>query len=1439
MPIRKFRDNQTGQIHIVDWNLPRDPTDQELDQEIRKQEQPPASMAPGSGMPAASRGFNLPPALNNPASRAKVRLGDIQDPSLRHGLATGMNELLNTPVTTRLGLDEAMRGFESRHQTPQSTLDIQQSTPYAQPADPAATGEAIRHITPGHILAAGSMGSEGIIPLASNALLGAGGASRMVDPQASGWEKAGGALEAALSLLGGYGATRGMGGAAEAGPRAGAPPVAKPVRTGRFGEKIGESLNPAKGDLPLNIPKSEQPKLAEDMASAMDKPLGNLIKGSDQGQLGDIDQAIKEEQMMAASRRARHVREDRDLTLSEQKADAEAYQAALNAQRDLEASTGQLADRAANLRARTGLGQIDRNIEQTGTAAAGRRAATVKQEAKVQDEMGREIGASIDDMGQLNRSKLNSLDAAILDEQRGAQARRTASGRSEAKATLDEQKADAEWYKTQQAEAARKEAETQNRIRAGQIVDTADSIGSSDAAAEAAAAEAKAFNLARSTVKNDELRGLAKHVTEEPSPTTPPPVKVAPAASQAPSTPLPAALSKQLSELGITPEQASRLSPDDLNSLVTGLKAQGETAPPAAVIPQMSPASEKVAVKSPVTPASERVTPGLEGAKKTLISIEEAAAAKGVNPKTIRRAIKSGSLSASRVGRQWRIDPEDMNRMGQWGARTVPPVGHDVPGPVDMTPGPSQLSPGVRTIGTPKPRGKGDIRGINAVVKGDERLSEAMSGLNKSQRAAVYKEFAGRAKNVDPADHASLLDEVVKTAREGKLPGQKGSANIESLSGLGGGVVGAAAGGTQGDTPKERILNAILGGAGGAALGVSGARGLTLRRLLKESGDVPFVGGESPAIGKRIEEFLNGSGAKLPPELNADELISGIDSDLKNVGGELDEYFKGQQKLIDDESGAIATDLPKTLWSSPAVRSALGGTIGYNTAPDDKKLTGALLGAVGGGMAAPRSMSGLDRFLPYLGRASYESMLAGPAQISNALGNASTLLTTPFLEASRGHIQSAKNLVGEGVANPAAWRSALDGLRTGYREQRPVKYTGELPLGPSGRALNAVDRATKNIMETGGMDPEMVGHYTFTEDPVTEGIKGLQYLQQRVPGINAITPFIRTMGKQMELAAAHSPLRHIPTGFGSDGGYNFALRDTFPVANPFNTRSEALNPFQYTAMLPGAAAFAAGMGYLGGGTASPTLSAMYGGLAAPYQIGRSIDDYVSKGRGGGSDVMRAIAAQIPILGDVTKLIEDPSRFPGAFAERFVPPALNAIGDRTVREPRGDSAFDIEGYLKERIPGMREELPVKPNFFGQPEQRTPWGGLPEPLESRDPMAAELAKMGLLRYQQSPSLGGVDLSKQDESQLKSLRGQRMMDILDPILANKAQLGQFPDVVSQLPPAQKQLVDEMTAGRGVPQNQADIVRIFQQLGINMGTDEFKALRLAKIIQQMNGGQ
>ncbi len=57
-----------------------------------------------------------------------------------------------------------------------------------------------------------------------------------------------------------------------------------------------------------------------------------------------------------------------------------------------------------------------------------------------------------------------------------------------------------------------------------------------------------------------------------------------------------------------------------------------------------------------------------------MMSVQEAADWLNVSEKTVRRAIEAGALQASRIGRQWRISPEDLRHFVE--GRSNAPVRH-------------------------------------------------------------------------------------------------------------------------------------------------------------------------------------------------------------------------------------------------------------------------------------------------------------------------------------------------------------------------------------------------------------------------------------------------------------------------------------------------------------------------------------------------------------------------------------------------------------------------------------------------------------------------------------------------------------------------------------------------------------------------------------------
>jgi excisionase family DNA binding protein len=56
------------------------------------------------------------------------------------------------------------------------------------------------------------------------------------------------------------------------------------------------------------------------------------------------------------------------------------------------------------------------------------------------------------------------------------------------------------------------------------------------------------------------------------------------------------------------------------------------------------------------------------------VTLKEAAAQLGVDPATLRQAIARGSLKARKLGRDWIVEPREVERYAKEHRRPVPPV---------------------------------------------------------------------------------------------------------------------------------------------------------------------------------------------------------------------------------------------------------------------------------------------------------------------------------------------------------------------------------------------------------------------------------------------------------------------------------------------------------------------------------------------------------------------------------------------------------------------------------------------------------------------------------------------------------------------------------------------------------------------------------------------
>lgn len=433
-----------------------------------------------------------------------------------------------------------------------------------------------------------------------------------------------------------------------------------------------------------------------------------------------------------------------------------------------------------------------------------------------------------------------------------------------------------------------------------------------------------------------------------------------------------------------------------------------------------------------------------------------------------------------------------------------------------------------------------------------------------------------------------------------------------------------------------------------------------------------------------------------------------------------------------DESGAVDPAMLLQM-SKMGLGAATGGTIGASRNPDHPwagGITGALLGAAGGGLIPTPAVGSLaatggKAFAKgVLDPIRYEGALAGAPQVSNLLGNVGSLAFTPIVKALQGDTAGARQLASLYADPGRVGRIGIDGFKSGWRDSVTQSNRFGRTMEPwqvMGRTLHSVDAGTKAILKEGGVTAADAATMTYSGDPVTKAGKGLAMLQSTLPG-RLITPFARTALNIGELGAAMTPLRALSP----------ELRALLPVKEGMSPLRAGLH--EAALMTPGVAAGA--MGLAGLGPSSSTATSLLGPFSGPYAIGRGVRDYAQYGHDDAGSAVQAGLNQVPFLGDIPKLTQNPGKMAAGVAAMPIPQFLQMFGDHTVRQPNG-----IMESLQERIPGLRDSLPAKVDFFGEPLQRNVIGGQPAPIYERDPLASKLADFGVLKRQPSPTLGGV--------------------------------------------------------------------------------------------------
>lgn len=530
---------------------------------------------------------------------------------------------------------------------------------------------------------------------------------------------------------------------------------------------------------------------------------------------------------------------------------------------------------------------------------------------------------------------------------------------------------------------------------------------------------------------------------------------------------------------------------------------------------------------------------------------------------------------------------------------------------------------------------------------------------------------------------------------------------------------------------------------------------------------------------------------------------------------------------------------------------AIGAQAGAASNPEHPVIGGvggAMIGALGAN-AIPMLGTGGAPYLRGLERAAYEGMLYGAPQITNAIGNASAILTTPMVRALQGYPEEARQGF-RVLANPRQMaKTFTTGWRTGYNEApfTNLKF-GEAarPIGPAGRNLHAVDAGTKAVLNSMGASPEVATRLTYSGDPATKFMAKTAMFQSAFP-TRIFSPFARTGLNLLEVGSSLSPMRLLPGEAGA------SIRNVLPVNPNMSGMQRAIHEGAMAA--PGALTF--GLGVSGMMPSNPTMQASLGPLAAPAAIGNGIYDYAQYGKDAPGDRIQAVLNSIPTMDISTRLTTDPWKVAGNIAARPIPQILRMFGDHlipmlddqnTVHET-GSGPAAITNSIGDALPGLRNQLPPRVNQFGEPLQRTPLGGYPQPLYRTDPTASVMADYGVLSREPSASLGGDSPQTELEraaidTWLQSIPEPRRTAIQTQMAKMPTSLGNSnlsmhdqSNLQTERGHAIKQYMDAAIGGPGwdaVPENARHaLLRMFLNRANQQGTDLFKAKRLAEPVQ------
>ena len=173
--------------------------------------------------------------------------------------------------------------------------------------------------------------------------------------------------------------------------------------------------------------------------------------------------------------------------------------------------------------------------------------------------------------------------------------------------------------------------------------------------------------------------------------------------------------------------------------------------------------------------------------------------------------------------------------------------------------------------------------------------------------------------------------------------------------------------------------------------------------------------------------------------------------------------------------------------------------------------------------------------------------------------------------------------------------------------------------------------------------------------------------------------------------------------------------------------------------------------------------------AAHYQNGGNIAATAVEG-------VKSITEQTFLKGasSALKAVNEPDRFASSFVDNaiagFIPSLINDVGRATDKNVR--AVDGLRQRLKSRVPGLRQQLPIKPNALG--EDTTQQGGLSamfDPFNSRtatnDPLVQEMKRVGYNLNVVGDTLNDEKLTQAQQIEYQKRAGKYIKEFLPQVI------------------------------------------------------------------------